>query len=299
MNKHILQALREALLTRRSFENLPESVWKRTGALNTWGTNAIEGNSLSWRDVEKILLLDQNVPNRPLRDVLETVQHEAAFRSLLARKDKPITLITALELHEAVFKGARGIDPGQWRLVNVRIAGSMHRPPRPEKVVAEMEDWRAEYARRDLEGEETFALGAWMHHRLESIHPFADGNGRVGRLLLNLHFLRRNWSPVHLVPGDRREYLAALESAHAGDAAPLVHLLQEAMSRSLLDLLDQVGLEQDELKVLWSFASKTGYSGNYLALRANQGALPALKERGRWRTSARAMSLYRQHTARG
>lgn len=298
MNEHILQVLREALLSRRSFEDLPEPVWKRTGALNTWGTNAIEGNSLSWRDVEKVLLLDQNVPNRPLRDVLETVQHEAAFRGLLARKKKPVTLVTALELHEAVFKGARGIDPGQWRLVNARIAGSMHRPPRPEKVVAQMEDWRVEYERRDLVGQETFALGGWMHHRFESIHPFAHGNGRVGRLLLNLHFLKRNWAPVHLVPGDRKEYLAALESAHGGDMGPLVRLLQKAMSRSLLDLLDQVGLEQDELKVLLSVASKTGYSENYLALRASQGALPALKERGRWRTSARAMSLYRQYTAR-
>jgi Fic family protein len=298
VRENILLALKEAFLSRRSLENLPEGIWKRTSALNTWGTNAIEGNTLTWKDVEKLLLLEKNVPNRPLRDVLETIQHEAAFRSLLARKDRPVTLVTALELHEAVFKGARAIDPGQWRLVNVRIAGSEHRPPRPEKVVAEMDKWRAEYARRDLVGEEVFELGAWMHHVFESIHPFADGNGRVGRLLLNLHFMKHNWAPVHLVPGDRDEYLAALEGAQGGDQSALVHLLQEAMARSLLDLLDQVGTEQDELKALWSFGSKSGYSSNYLALRANQGELPAVKERGRWRTSARAMALYREHAAR-
>jgi len=298
MNESILQDLRSAFLSRRSLENLPEEIWKRTSALNTWGTNAIEGNTLTWKDVEKLLLEEQSIPNRPMHDVLETLQHEKAFRSLLARKDQPVTLVTALELHEAVFKGLRNTDPGQWRRTNVRIAGTDHRPPRAEKVVAEMEGWRSDYARRELEGEDTFALGAWMHNRFESIHPFRDGNGRAGRLLLNLHFMKRNWAPVHLVPSDRREYLAALEAGNGGDLSALLHLLQEAMGRSLLDLLDQVGTEQDELKVLWTFAAKAGYSAHYLALRASQGELPAVKERGRWRTSARAMALYHDHAAR-
>ncbi len=298
MNESILTELRGAFLSRRSLENLPEEIWKRTSALNTWGTNAIEGNTLTWKDVEKLLIQEQNVSNRPLRDVLETLQHEAAFRSLLARKDEPLTLATALELHEAVFKGSRSADPGQWRRVNVRIGGTEHRPPRAERVVSEMEGWRADYDRRELEGEETFALAAWMHQRFESIHPFRDGNGRIGRLLLNLHFMKRNWAPVHLVPGDRKEYLAALEAGRAGDPSKLVHLLQEAMGRSLLDLLDQVGTVHDELKAVWGFSPRSGYSGHYLALRANQGELPAVKERGRWRTTARALALYRQHASR-
>jgi len=99
-------------------------------------------------------------------------------------------------------------------------------------------------------------------------------------------------------PSDRKRYLAALESGHAGDFSGLVHLIQDAQARSLLDLLDQVGTAQDELKVLWSFARKSGFGANYLALRASQGELPALKERGRWRTSARALSLYKLHASR-
>jgi len=298
VKESILQELREAFLTRRSLENLPDEVWRRTSALNTWGTNAIEGNTLTWSDVEKLLLEEQSVANRPLPDVLETLQHEAAFRSLLARKDQPVTLVTALELHEMVFKGIRNTDPGQWRRVNVRIGGTQHRPPRAEKVVAEMERWRAEYDRREVEGKDTFALAAWMHHRFESIHPFRDGNGRVGRLLLNLHFMKRNWAPVHLGPPDRKAYRAALEAGHGGDLSRLISLLQGAMARSLLDLLDQVGTESDELKVLWSFSAKSGFSGHYLALRAGQGELPAVKERGRWRTSARGLSLYKRHSSR-
>lgn len=298
MKESILQALRAAFLSRRSLENLPEEIWKRTSALNTWATNAIEGNTLTWKDVEKLLIEEQSVSNRPMPDVLETIQHETAFRSLLARKDHPITLETALELHEAVFKGIRNTDPGEWRRTNVRIGGAQRRPPRAEKVLAEIESWRAEYDRRELEGENTFELAAWMHHRFESIHPFRDGNGRIGRLLLNLHFMKRNWAPVHLGPANRKEYLAALEAGHVGDLSKLIRLFEEAMGRSLLDLLDQVGTEQDELKVLWSFSAKSGFGAHYLALRAGQGELPAAKERGRWRTSARALSLYRQYASR-
>src|SRR5437773_6225283 len=78
MREDILGPLRAELLTRSALDSLPEGVWKRTGALNTWGTNAIEGNTLSRTDVERILLEQKSVGNRHLSDVLETIQHAAA-----------------------------------------------------------------------------------------------------------------------------------------------------------------------------------------------------------------------------
>jgi len=297
MDDSILQPLREALLTRSPLDALPEPVWKRAGALNTWGTNAIEGNTLSWRDVERLLLMQQSVSNRPMRDVLETWQHEAAFRDLLRRRMSPITLATVLELHEAVFKGVKP-DAGQWRRVNVRITGSRHVPPRMEKVVPLMSRWEEAYARRDLKGEGVFPLAAWMHHEFESIHPFSDGNGRVGRLLLNLHFLKHSWPPVHVLPPDRDRYLRCLDAARSDGLAKLEGFLREAMARSLLDLLDQVGTADDELKPLKALASRGPYSAKYLALRASQGVLPALKVSGDWRTSRRALRAYREALGR-
>ncbi len=298
MDDSILRDLRSELLTRRALEDLPEGVWKRTAALNTWGTNALEGNTLTWADVERLLLEERGVADRPVSDIVETLQHERAFRSLRARKKSPLSLVVVLELHESVFKDLQGKDAGQWRRVNVRIRGTVHRPPSMEHVVAQMEQWLGEYDRRDLGGEETFALATWMHHRFESIHPFTDGNGRVGRLLLNLHFLKRNWPPIHLGPADRRVYLASLEAGHTGDLSPLEQLMRRAMAASLLDLLDQVGTKQDSLKPLGTFPKQAGYSAHYLALRAHQGALPALKQGGRWNTSARAVDLYTRHIGR-
>ena len=196
MRERILNSLRDELITRTPLDSLPEGVWKRVGALNTWGTNAIEGNTLTWREVERLLIDEQSVGGRPVKDVIETLQHEATFRDLIRRRSEPIALNTVLELHESVFRGVKP-DAGRWRRVNVRIGGSRYTPPRMEKIVYEMEELLREYERRDADGENPIALGVWLHHRFESIHPLSDGNGRVGRLLLNLHMLKHNWPPVH------------------------------------------------------------------------------------------------------
>lgn len=264
----------------------------RTGALNTWGTNAIEGNTLTRSDVEKLLLRDQSVGNRPLRDVLETIQHQRAFQGLLDRVGAPVRMVTALELHEEVF---HGIDPeaGTWRRITVLIEGSRHKPPRADAVIPALTNWEREYNERDVSGEPVFPLGAWMHHQFEAVHPFRDGNGRVGRLLLNLHLLKHSWPPVHILPPDRNRYLRALEEGHARDLRPLEAFLRAAMARALLDLLDQVGTSQDALLPLKDFQVGGPYSAKYLALRAGQEELPAVKRAGVWQTSARAVMLYR------
>ena len=297
MDKTILESLRQELLTRTPLDAIPAGVWKRAGALNTWGTNAIEGNTLTRRDVERILLEQRSVPDRPLHDVMETVQHARAFESLLTRKGTPIRLPAVLELHEAVFRGIKD-DAGEWRRVNVRIAGTRHAPPRMEQVVPMMSEWIESYAKKDMLGEDVFSLAAWMHFQFESIHPFSDGNGRVGRLLLNLHFLKHNWPPVHILPPDRNRYLKSLDTGHAESLADLAEFLELAMARSVLDLLDQIGTREDELRPLKKLAGKSPYSAKYLGLRASQNRLPALKISGDWHTSERAIRLYREIVAR-
>jgi len=168
-----------------------------------------------------------------------------------------------------------------------------------EKVVTEMEKLLEEYGVRNVRGDEVFSLGAWLHHTFESIHPFSDGNGRIGRLLLSLHFLKHNWAPVHILPQDRKRYLSAMERGHSSDLSDLISLIKELMGRSLLDLLDQVGTAEDELRPLKYYESKGPYTAQYLRLRAGQGKLPAVKVSGDWSTSKRAFQLYRKGTGRG
>jgi Fic family protein len=300
MHKSIVHALHERL---RHFApdlaDLPEAVWKRAGALNTWGTNAIEGNTLTHEQVDALLLRDEVAARLPRADVMETIQHEQAFRSLLERRGKPVTLVTALELHELVFRGMVAKRPGQWRTSNVFIAGTTYRPPRREQVIAAMDAWEAELRKI----QDPFVSAAWMHHRFEQIHPFEDGNGRAGRLLLNLHFMNHGWPPVHIMPSDRAAYLDALEAGNRGDLAPLEALLRTCMARGILDLLDQVGDGSDELVPLSRHARRTPHKTDYLALRCRQGVIPALRAdetsgpippnrgRPRWLTSEAALRI--------
>lgn len=296
MREVILERLRRELLERTSLDRLPESVWKRAGALNTWGTNAIEGNTLTWHDVERLLLEERSVGGRPTKDILETLQHEMAFRGLMDRVQKPISLVTVLELHESAFRGVLS-DAGTWRRVNVRI-GTKYTLPRMEEVVPLMERWAKEYNQRDTAGEAVFSLAAWMHYRFESIHPLSNGNGRVGRLLLSLHFMKRNWPPVHMLPPDKDEYYSGLELGHSGDLSGLEQLLRVLMGRSLLDLLDQVGTKSDELMPLKELERRGPYSRQYLSLRAGQGELPAVMVKGDWHSSPRTLALYHQELGR-
>ena len=122
--------------------------------------------------------------------------------------------------------------------------------------------------------------------------------GRIGRLLMNLHFLKRNWPPIHILPAHRDTYLDSLNSAAKGDLEPLEDIFKTLMASSLLDLLDQVGTHKDELMSLKEVAEYSPYSEKYLSLRCKQGELPALKSGREWRTSKWALALYQEHGGR-
>ena len=292
VNRTILNALRLELLNRTSLDDIPEDVWSRVASLNTWGTNAVEGNSLTKEEVDQLVLRNSGVGNKPIRDILETVQHQQTFLKTCMEPRKKLDLVLILEMHDSVFRGILR-DAGQWRRVNVKVSGSVLSPPRMEKVIESMVNWLKEYSEADVAGEDVFKLAAKMHHGFESIHPFSDGNGRIGRLLLNIHFLHHNWPPVSILPGDRETYLDAFAKADGGDFEPLEGLLEVLMSRSLLDFLESLGTSQDRLQPLKDLEKLTAHSAKYLALRASQGAFPALKSKGEWKSSRRALELYR------
>ena len=295
MDRYILSRLRERMLDRGSIRNLPEKTLQESFILNTWGTNAIEGNTLTLDEVTRVIESGMTVPNRPIRDLMETIQHRAALAQVVSGKIGEVNMTSALNLHDMIFHGIL-LDAGQWRRVNVRILGSKYSPPRVEKLISLLREWEQQYVEMEMKREDIFSQASEMHFGFESIHPFSDGNGRVGRLLLNIHFLNHNWPLLNILPQDRNAYLDALESAHRNGMERLTEFFVTNMARSLIFLLDMAGSEGDKLLTLDEAkkASGTDYSTKYLALRIKQGELPGIRLNNRWKTSPVAISLYRE-----
>ncbi len=295
MDRYILSRLRERMLDRGSIRNLPEKTLQESFILNTWGTNAIEGNTLTLDEVTRVIESGMTVPNRPIRDLMETIQHRAALAQVVSGKIGEVNMTSALNLHDVIFHGIL-LDAGQWRRVNVRILGSKYSPPRVEKLISLLREWEQQYVEMEMKREDIFSQASEMHFGFESIHPFSDGNGRVGRLLLNIHFLNHNWPLLNILPQDRNAYLDALESAHRNGVERLTEFFVTNMARSLIFLLDMAGSEGDKLLTLDEAkkASGTDYSTKYLALRIKQGELPGIRLNNRWKTSPVAISLYRE-----
>ena len=127
-----------------------------------------------------------------------------------------------------------------------RSDGTVHEYCPPEQVESELDNLLSMYEGYDKEGCHPLLLAVWLHHRFTQIHPFADGNGRVGRAILTWHLVKNRYFPVVISRDDRPEYIDALEQADAGNLKYLINLfvnlektvVVQALSPS--DLVDEV-----------------------------------------------------------
>ena len=159
-------------MDRGSLRNMPEKTLQESFILNTWGTNAIEGNTLTLNEVTRIIESGMTVPNRTVRDLLETIQHGSALAEVVSGRICEANMKSALDLHNMIFHGIL-MDAGQWRRVNVGITGSRYSPPRVEKFISLLQEWEKRYLAMEMKREDVFSQAAEMHFGFESIHPFS------------------------------------------------------------------------------------------------------------------------------
>ena len=177
----------------------------------TYNSNAIEGNTLTLRETDMVLR-GLTVDKKPLKDHLEAVGHKEAFeyiRELV--KDKT-------ELSENVIKNIHFLvladkkdDRGVYRRIPVRIMGAHHEPVQPYLIMPKMEQLLADYRSST---EHIITKLARFHIEFESIHPFIDGNGRTGRLLVNLELMKAGYPPIDVKFTDRVAYYNAFDDYH-------------------------------------------------------------------------------------
>ncbi len=175
----------------------------------TYDTNRIEGSTLTFR--ETFLLLEKGItPNaKPLRDVKEAEAHRKAFYEMVDCK-KDLSLDTVLYFHKKLFEDTKKDIAGKVRQHQVTIAGSKFTPPFPAEIYPLLMDFFIWY-RKNKDKTHPIELAALVHLKLVTIHPFADGNGRISRLMMNF-VLNKNGFPMLNIPYEkRRGYYSSLE----------------------------------------------------------------------------------------
>ena len=186
----------------------------------TYNSNAIEGNTLTLRETALILQEGITITEKPLREHLDIIGFKDAFYYIIeaASQNTPLTEATIKAIHSLVLMNDRE-NRGKYRSVPVRILGALHTPLQPYQIEPAINQLLQQYA---LWKEEKHILEAiaLLHLEFESIHPFIDGNGRTGRLLLNLELIKAGLLPVDIKFTDRRKYYDCFDAYHSGHNNP-------------------------------------------------------------------------------
>jgi Fic family protein len=187
----------------------------------TYDTNRIEGSTLSLEDTRLLLERGITPSSKPIRDVQETQLHAKLLRRLISRPE-PVDLPHLLRWHRELFGETKLDIAGRLRDVEVRIRGSQHLPPTPLEVrslLIELLRWSSRHATEAHPVE----LAAEFHSRFEHIHPFTDGNGRVGRIAMNVLLARQGFPMINIPYTKRQGYYRALElSSVRADSRPFL-----------------------------------------------------------------------------
>ena len=159
----------------------------------THNSTAIEGNTLSLIQTKAVLEDGLSVGGKTLREIYEVVNHKKAFEYVkkCVSEGKALDENIIKDIHALLMENI--LTGGIYRNVEVRITGAMHKPPVPSKMYQQIKNFYADmqYAAK----ENVIELAAWTHAEFVKIHPFQDGNGRVGRLIMFKECLKHGIVP--------------------------------------------------------------------------------------------------------
>lgn len=292
-----------------------ESIWSDIWHLEAHHSTALEGNTLVLREVAALLDQGRAVGAKALKEYMEVQGYAAAAKWVYQQALSPDDwhsghLISVNELRRihylamapvwgvAPHADARDVEgPGSYRQHDLHPFPAGMVPPSWVEVPARVTDWIDESARLADARIDPLSLPerlARIHNHFEQIHPFIDGNGRTGRLALNLLLVRLGHPPVIIFKQQRAAYLAALQRADTGEFGPLGEMIARAMFDNLNRFIIPSVAGSQRLVPLASLVDR---NLTIAALRqaAQRGRLEAFQGTdGVWRSSKEAVVRYQQ-----
>jgi Fic/DOC family len=288
-----------------------EGIWRGIWLEEAHHSTAIEGNTLVLKQVEQLLAEGRAVGNKELSEYLEVRGYADAANWVYGHGiqpgdwggGKPIILAEVRQVHTLAMTPVWDVaphpqatpreGPGSFREHDIEPFPGGMRPPEWTEVPMLVSDWITDAQALRKADESTIAEAlARLHARFEQIHPFLDGNGRTGRLILNLLLVRLGYPPAIIYKGDRSRYLAALRRADRGDPGPLGEFLARSVLDNLYKFVVPAIAGPARMVPLPALATEL-LSANALRVAAVRGRLKAAKAAdGTWRSSATWVEEY-------
>lgn len=196
---------------------------------SSYNSNAIEGNTITLRETVLILKEGMTIAEKPLREHLDIIGFKDAFNYIyeLVANNEPLSERTIKDIHSLVLMN-NAESRGVYRKIPVRILGAENEPTAPYLIAEEMQSLIEKYQQK-LTALHPIEAISWLHLAFESIHPFIDGNGRTGRLLINFELLKHGYLPVDIKFTHRANYYQCFDDFHKNqqDISRLVELISQ------------------------------------------------------------------------
>lgn len=250
-------------------------------AEQVYNSNAIENSTLTLEETEKILL--QIDLNRFIteREIFET-KNLARVVSYIDKKAKEqeLTLSVILTLHQMLISNIRDDVAGRFRKGNEFVRVGSHIAPAPKEVIARLEKMLAEYYASSHEN--IIKRITRLHLTFEYIHPFVDGNGRIGRVINNYLLIREGFVPINIKFIDRKKYYDAFKEF---DSKEITTVMEEMVGKALTNSYHKrlAYLEGKKIVTLSDFAKTNKLSHPNLLNKASRQTIEAFLEKNVWK----------------
>ncbi|MEK7673438.1 MAG: Fic family protein [Patescibacteria group bacterium] len=305
MDQRLKSSLEEKLKRLNKFRPLSltllEQLKEKFEIEMTYNSNAIEGNTLTLKETYWVIQQGITVKGKSLKDHLEAKNHKEALDFLYELighgTNQTISEHLIRSLHALVIQDIDKTIAGKYREVDVFITGTDHKPPSALDVPFKMREL-IEWARSNYKKINIIEFATIFHHKFVHIHPFQDGNGRTGRLLMNIFLMQAGFPMTIIQVNDRQKYYRVLQEADNGNYKNLCRFIAQAILRSLNIYLDVLTPAKEKREAgeewisLYESTKFCDYSQAYLGKLAKEGKLDAHKNGRNWVTTKRALKAY-------